>query len=137
MVNSTRTIGQVVIETSRLCLRLWTEQDLPVFAAMNADARVMEFMPHALSPAESDAVATRIREHFERHGFGLWAVEVKGGASFAGFVGLNVSSFQAHFTPCVEAGWRLAYEHRGHGYAIEAARAAVDFGFRSLGLGQI
>jgi RimJ/RimL family protein N-acetyltransferase len=125
------------LETPRLRLRSWREQDLPAFAAMNADARVMGFLPKTLTQAESDSMVARIREHFDRHGFGLWAVEIIEGKRFAGFVGLSVPRFEAHFTPCVEVGWRLAFEHWGHGYATEAATAAVDFGFHNLGLGQI
>ena len=77
------------MRTSRLLLRSWREQDLPGFAARNADPRVMEFFPKVLDRTESDALAARIREHFDRHGFGLWAVEVTGVADFVGFVGLN------------------------------------------------
>jgi RimJ/RimL family protein N-acetyltransferase len=125
------------IKTSRLCLRRWNEQDLPTFAAINADARVMEFLPKLLDRKESDALASRIDEHFNDHGFGLWAVEIPTVTRFAGFVGLSIPRFQAHFTPCVEIGWRLAYEQWGHGYATEAARAALDFGFTKAGLAQI
>jgi RimJ/RimL family protein N-acetyltransferase len=96
---------------------------------MNADPRVMEYFPKSLDRAESDGLAARIRENFARRGFGLWAVEVPGVAEFIGFVGLSVPGFSAHFTPCVEIGWRLAHEHWRHGYATEAARAALDFGF--------
>jgi RimJ/RimL family protein N-acetyltransferase len=94
----------------------------------------MEFFVTPLARFESDAVAGRIRDHFARHGFGVWAVEAPGVADFIGFVGLSVPTFQAHFTPCVEIGWRLAHEHWGHGYATEAARAAIGFGFRDLAL---
>jgi RimJ/RimL family protein N-acetyltransferase len=104
---------------------------------MNADPRVMEFFPKLLDRAESDALAARIRDAFARRGFGLWAVEVPGVADFIGFVGLTVPHFEAHFTPCVEIGWRLARDHWGHGYASEAARAALDFGFWHLGLHEI
>jgi RimJ/RimL family protein N-acetyltransferase len=110
---------------------------MPAFAAMNADPRVMEFMPKTLTREESDAFVTRIQDHFAHNGFGLWAVEVQGIAPFIGFVGLNIPTFTAAFTPCVEVGWRLAYDHWGHGYATEAARAAVDFGFNTLGLKEI
>jgi RimJ/RimL family protein N-acetyltransferase len=126
-----------VIETSRLCLRPWEAEDLPAFAALKADSRVAEILPHVLSRVESDALAARIRAHFDRHGFGLWAVEVRGGACFAGFVGLSVPSFTAHFTPCVEIGWRLAFEHWGRGYATEAAAAAVQYGVTELHLREI
>jgi RimJ/RimL family protein N-acetyltransferase len=104
---------------------------------LNADPRVTEFLSKPLDRAESDALVTRIRNHFAERGFGLWAVQVSGRADFIGFVGLTVPSFEAHFTPCVEMGWRLAREHWGHGYATEAARAALDFGFRHLGLAEI
>ena len=121
--------GGPILTTARLRLRQWREEDLAPFAALNADPQVMEFFPKVLTRAESDAVAGRIRDHFVRHGFGLWAVEVRGAADFVGFVGLAVPSFDAHFTPCVEIGWRLAREHWGHGYATEAASAALAFGF--------
>ncbi|HEX4561896.1 MAG TPA: GNAT family N-acetyltransferase [Gemmatimonadales bacterium] len=125
------------IRTHRLHLRLWRDEDFPAFAALNADPRVMEYLPRPLDRAESDARAARIRAHFARHGFGLWAVEVPGVADFIGFVGLSVPDFEAHFTPCIEVGWRLAHEHWGQGYATEAARAALDFGFRRLALEEI
>jgi len=125
------------IHTARLHLRLWRDEDLPAFAALNADPRVMEFLPKPLDRAESDARAAGIRAHFARHGFGLWAVEVPGVADFIGFVGLSVPQFEAPFMPCVEIGWRLAREHWGFGYATEAARAALDFGFQRLGLEEI
>ena len=129
--------GGPILTTARLRLRQWREEDLAPFAALNADPQVMEFFPKVLTRAESDAVAGRIRDHFVRHGFGLWAVEVRGAADFVGFVGLAVPSFDAHFTPCVEIGWRLAREHWGHGYATEAATAALAFGFVDRALEEI
>jgi RimJ/RimL family protein N-acetyltransferase len=129
--------GHPRLTTGRLCLRPWREQDLAPFAALNADPRVVEFLPKPMTRAESDATAARIGEHFECHGFGLWAVEILGVADFIGFVGLSVPTFEAHFTPCVEVGWRLAYDHWGHGYATEAAQAALVFAFRSLRLDQV
>lgn len=123
--------------TSRLILREWRDEDLGPFAALNADPRVMEFLPGPLSREESDAMAERIRGHFAEHGFGLWAVEVLGGTKFIGFIGLNIPKFEAHFTPCVEVGWRLAAESWGRGYAPEGARTALEYGFRELGLDEI
>ena len=129
--------GVPILTTPRLRLRQWREEDLAPFAALNADPQVMEFFPKTLTRAESDAVAGRIRDHFARHGFGFWAVEAPGIADFMGFVGLAVPSFEAHFTPCVEIGWRLAREHWGHGYATEAATAALAFGFGDRALEEI
>ena len=125
------------LTTERLILRRWRPADWRPFAALNADVRVMEYFPGVFSRAESDALARRIDEHFDRHGFGLWAVEVPGVTAFAGFVGLSIPGFAAHFTPCVEVGWRLAEEYWGRGYATEGARAALAFGFRELGLREI
>ena len=101
---------------------------------MNADPRVMEHFPSLLSPAESDAMVDRMLEHWERHGFGAWALEVPGTAPFIGFIALLRPAFETPFTPCVEIGWRIAAEHWGRGYATEAAREAMRFGFEELGL---
>jgi len=125
------------LTTERLILRRWRPADWKPFAALNGDAHVMEYFSRVLSREESDALARRIDEPFDRHGFGLWAVEVPGVAAFAGFVGLSVPRFAAHFTPCVEVGWRLAEEYWGRGYATEGARAALAFGFEELGLREI
>jgi RimJ/RimL family protein N-acetyltransferase len=125
------------IRTDRLYLRRWVPGDRAPFAAINADPRVMEHFPSVLSRDDSDALAARIEAHFDRYGFGLWAVEIPGIAPFAGFAGLSVPEFEAHFTPCVEIGWRLGAEHWRRGYATEAARAALAFGFETLGLEEI
>ncbi len=97
----------------------------------------MEFLPAPLSRNESDSLADRIEARFETRGFGLWAVEIPGVVPFAGFVGLSVPRFEAHFTPCVEIGWRLAAEHWGRGYATEGAKAALEFGFRWFDFAEI
>lgn len=125
------------IRTDRLLLRRWTPEDRAPFAAMNADPRVMEHFPALLSREESDALASRIEAHFEQHGFGLWAVQIVDAAPFAGFIGLSIPRFEAHFTPCVEIGWRLAADCWGQGYATEGARAALAIGFESLRLDEI
>ncbi len=104
---------------------------------MNADPRVMEHFPALLSREESDGRVARIEAHFAEHGFGLWAVEIPGEAPLAGFIGLGITRFEAHFTPCVEIGWRLAAEYWGRGFATEGAQAALDFGFESLHLQEI
>ena len=100
-------------ETPRLLLREWRAEDREPFAALNADPRVMEHFPGVLTRRQSDALARGSAAHFDRHGFGPWAVEVPGVAPFIGFVGLDVPGFEAHFTPCVEVGWRLAAESLG------------------------
>ena len=125
------------LTTPRLWLRQWRTADLEPFARMNGDPVVMEYFPALQSREQSDAIVTRTEQLFRERGFGLWALEVPGVAEFAGFVGLSVPRFEARFTPCVEVGWRLAREHWGHGYATEAAAAALDFGFGACGLPEI
>jgi RimJ/RimL family protein N-acetyltransferase len=125
------------LRTARLRLRAWEEADLEPLARMSSDPRVMEYLPGMLSREQAAAMLARITAHFAEHGFGLWAVEVPGVAPFIGGVGLAVPRFEAAFMPCVEVGWRLAAEHWGRGYATEAARAALAFGFDELGLDEI
>jgi ribosomal-protein-alanine N-acetyltransferase len=125
------------LRTSRLVLRRWRDDDREPFAALNADPVVMEHFPSPLSREESDALVDRIESGLEQRGWGLWAVEVAGRPAFVGFVGLNLATFDAPFTPAVEVGWRLAREHWGHGYATEGAQAALDFGFDTLALDEI
>jgi RimJ/RimL family protein N-acetyltransferase len=126
-----------VMTTARLRLRRWTDGDRAPFAALNADPRVMAHFPSVLSREESDTGAGRIEEHFGRHGFGLWAVGIPKVTPFAGFIGLSIPAFEAHFTPCVEIGWRLAAEYWGRGYATEGAGAVLGLGFDVLRLDEI
>jgi RimJ/RimL family protein N-acetyltransferase len=123
--------------TSRLKLRQWREADLAPFASLNADPEVMRHFPATMTREQSDAFASYVYETIDRQGWGLWAVEVTDGPPFVGFVGLNRVSFEAHFTPAVEVGWRLAQPFWGNGYATEAAAAAVRFGFEQVDLDEI
>ncbi len=127
----------VTLSSGRVCLRRWRDEDREAFAVMNSDARVMEFFRSRLSRVESDAMVDRIQKHFSEHDFGLWAIEVPGVAPFIGFAGLAWARFSAPFTPSVEVGWRLAFEHWGHGYATEAARLALGYGFGTLALSDV
>jgi len=127
----------VTLAGSRVRLRRWRDEDRDAFAAMNSDARVMEFFRSPLSRIESDAMVDRNEQHFGEHGFGLWAIEIPDVVPFIGFTGLTWARFGAPFTPCVEVGWRLAFEHWGHGYATEAAGLALGYGFGTLALAEI
>ncbi len=125
------------VRTARLVIRPWRDEDLAPFAAMNADPEVMRFFPSVLSREESDAVAARVRGAMAERGFGLWAVEVPDERRFIGFVGLMVPRFEAHFTPAVEIGWRIARAYWNRGYATEAAAEALRIGFEEVGLEEI
>lgn len=121
--------------TERLRLRRWVAADAVPFAALNADPEVMEFLPAALSRGQSDAFIARIEECFSTRGYGLWAVEAPTG--FIGYTGLWPVPGEVPFAPAVEVGWRLARSAWGQGYATEAARAALAYGFSELGLAEV
>ncbi len=126
-----------MIETQRLILRRWKESDHEPFSALNADSKVCKFFPNTLSKKESNALADKIEDRFNENGFGFYALEHKENGNFIGFCGLNKPSFKAHFTPCVEIGWRLSSAYWNKGYATEAARAALDEGFNHYDLKEI
>ena len=92
----------------------------------------MEFFPNVLSEKESNVLAERIRKELKEKPYGMWAVEIPLKAKFIGFTGLHYQDFKAHFTPCIEIGWRFASQYWGQGYATEAAKAALDYGFNHL-----
>ena len=123
------------LTTDRLLLRPWRPSDRVPFAALNADSAVVEHLQGPLSRERSDAFVDRIEAHWASHGWGLWAVEVVDGAPFVGYVGLWPADYVA--PGMVEVGWRLAREHWGQGYATEAAREALRFGFTEVGLDEI
>ena len=125
------------LETERLRLREWLPEDREPLAAMNADRRVMEFFPHPLSRAESDAFFDRIVAEWAESGQGLYAVERRGDGRLIGLTGLHRAAFEASFTPCIEIGWRFVAEVWGQGYATEAARAVLHDAFDRLGLPRV
>ena len=104
---------------------------------MNADPAVMEFFPSLQSREASDASIDAWSAQFNSRGWSSCAVELRSSGEFIGFVGLSVPKHQLPFSPCVEIGWRMAHAHWGQGYATEAARAALDFGFSQLGLTEV
>ena len=123
--------------TDRLTLRQWRDEDREPFAAMNASPVVMEHFPARMTRAQSDALVDRLSTRIDVDGWGLWALEVTETGEFIGFTGLSVPGFDAHFTPAVEVGWRLVPQAWGHGYASEAARRALAYGFGEVGLDEI
>ena len=126
-----------MLETPRLLLRRWQESDREPFRRMNADPRVMEFFACPLSAEQSDAMIDRIQAHTALHGFGFFAAELRATGEFIGMVGLSHVPFEAHFTPCVEIGWRFAAEHWNRGYATEGAREWLRYARDDLALAEV
>lgn len=127
----------IELETARLRIRQWRDEDRDPFADLNADPRVMEFFPGPLDHSESNSLMERCRSLVAEQGWGFWAVETRERREFIGFVGLNVPAYQLPFSPCVEIGWRLGARHWGKGYATEAAKEALRVGFEQLGFQEI
>ena len=129
--------GAPHLRTERLLLRGWRDEDREPYAAINADPQVREFFPELLTRAQSDAQIAVFDEHFAAHGFGMWALELRSSGELIGFAGMDLATYDAHFAPAIEIGWRLARSAWGHGYASEAAREALRFGFAELELEEI
>ncbi len=126
-----------IIQTKRLILRQWCDEDLEPFARLNADPRVREYFPGILSRQESDASVKLMSNHIEKCGWGFWAASLIETSEFIGMIGLEDVYFTAHFTPAVEIGWRLAFDYWGKGYATEGARASLQYAFESLNLNEV
>jgi RimJ/RimL family protein N-acetyltransferase len=128
-----------VVDTERLVLRRFSDDDAAALAAINADPDVMQFIGGGapLRREQSDELLRRFASEWDERGFGLWAVEDRGGGPLLGFCGLTVPMFLPDVLPAVEVGWRLAPHAWGRGIATEAAQAALAFGFEALGMRQI
>lgn len=128
--------GAPSLLTSRLVLRAFEESDRDPFAALNRDPEVVRHLQGPLSRARSDAMVDRVRECWRERGYGLWALELRGSGEFIGYTGLWPADFLPS-APGVEVGWRLARSAWGRGYAAEAAREALLFGFEQVGLAEL
>ena len=128
--------GPVVV-TARLVLRPFEDVDGAPFFALNTHPLVVQSLGSSPTRAESDENLDFIIEEMRTEGWGIWAVEIVGGARFAGAVGLHRVTAALPFLPAVEVEWRLHPDHWGHGYATEAAAAALRFGFEEAGLAEI
>lgn len=126
-----------MIETERMILRRWKPSDIQPFFEINSDSRVMEFYPSTNSLDETKQIVEKIEKSFDENRFGLFAVEKKSDKSLMGFVGLQRVPFKAHFTPAVEIGWRIGFEYWNQGYATEAARNVLTYGFDEIKLKEI
>jgi len=127
----------IEINTPRLRLRQWKQNDFPAFARLNADPVVMAYYPDVMSTEESNAMASKIEALITKNGWGFWAVEKKDDKCFIGFVGLHEPTYDLPVTPCIEIGWRLAKEYWGEGYATEAAKQALAVAFGELSLPEV
>ena len=119
-------------ESDRLLFRQWRDEDKKIFCELNSDPVVMEFFPNPLAREESDRFVDKTVKFIAQNQWGLFAVELKDEGRFIGFIGLATPSFEMHFTPCTEIGWRLHKNFWKKGYATEGAKAVLNFAFNNL-----
>lgn len=129
----------ITLETERLTLRGWRDDDLDALAAINADPEVMRhIMDGSVRDRRQSAEGLqKMVTNWRERGYGLFAVDVRGTGDFIGWAGLAVPDFLPEVLPAVEIGWRLDRRFWGYGYATEAATAAMRFGFLDRGLDRI
>jgi RimJ/RimL family protein N-acetyltransferase len=123
------------LTTPRLRLRSWREADVEPFFAMSNDREVMAHFPSLYTRDVVESLVAKQQEFIAEKGYGFWALEAEG--AFIGFCGIKDVLFDVPWAPAVEVGWRLARHAWGKGYATEAARAAMAYGFGTLGLAEI
>ena len=126
-----------MIETERLLLRPWREEDVGPFVAMNAVPAVIEHLPGPVTAAQARALFAAQNALLEKTGSAFLAMSLKETGELIGFVGVRYQDFAAPFAPCHEIGWRLALPHWGKGLALEGAVASLRHGFDTLGLDEI
>lgn len=115
----------IELQTARLRLRQWHAADIAPFAAINHDAAVMRWIGAPMTHDQTQAWVGRMQQTWQEHGLGLFVAELRATPGCIGYIGLSIPRFTAHFTPCVEIGWRLASQHWGQGLATEGARAVL------------
>ncbi len=126
-----------ILETDRLILRTWVDEDLESMFAINQDPKVMEYFPSLQNLEMTKNFIDKVNTHFENHGYSLYASARKDTKEFIGFIGLLIADFESHFTPATEIGWRLSSNHWGQGFATEGAKAVLDYAFRELKIPEI
>lgn len=127
----------IIIQTERLILRTWADEDAEAYFEINQDPKVIEFLKGPLNKQQVQDFIEYVRRHDEQYGYTTWAVELKETSRLMGFIGLNYVDWPAHFTPAVEIGWRLGSQYWGKGYATEGAQAVLDYGFKQCNLQEI
>jgi RimJ/RimL family protein N-acetyltransferase len=128
------------LTTARLLLRRWRPEDEAALAAINRDPEVTRYLNRPVDEAATTAFYGACLEHWERHGFGFFAVESRQEGTrgrFLGFVGVGYPAFLPELAARPEIGWRLAPEVWGRGLATEAALASRDDAWERLGLGEL
>ena len=111
-----------ILETDRLILRTWHDDDLQPMLAINQDLKVMEYFPSLQDVDMTKNFIDKVNTHFENHGYSLYATVRKDTNEFIGFIGLLMAEFESHFTPATEIGWRLSSNHWGKALPLKVQK---------------
>jgi RimJ/RimL family protein N-acetyltransferase len=118
------------LETERLILRPWRDADLDAYAVMMADPEVTRFIGGVVTRTDAWRGMASLIGHWVLRGFGLWAVERKRDGAVIGRIGVQYPEGW----PSTEIAWTLGRPYWGLGYATEAAKASLDYGFKTTSL---
>ena len=126
-----------ILETERLSLRTWKQDDLSNLLELCSDPEVMRYFPNTLDEQGTKAFLKRLMEMYDKHGYTYFAAEQKDTGAFVGFIGLAYQDYASPCTPAIDIGWRLLPEAWGNGFATEGAKACLAFGFQAKKLDTI
>ena len=126
-----------ILETDRLILRTWADHDFQPMFAINQDPKVMRYFPGLQDEETTKSFIKKVNDHFDKHGYSLYACVRRDSHEFIGFIGLLFADFESHFTPATEIGWRLSSRQWGRGFATEAAQAVLDYAFQELKVAEV
>jgi RimJ/RimL family protein N-acetyltransferase len=122
-----------IVETERLILRGWRAEDLDTWARFMADPEVTRYLSGPQTRPDAWRMLATTIGHWELRGYGFWAVERKSDGALIGRIGLN----NPEGWPGMEVGWTLGREYWGKGYAYEAAKVSMDYGFSNFEIAKL
>lgn len=126
-----------IIETKRLILRTWKNEDASAFFQISQDPKVNELLRGPLTMEQVGNFISRMNDKQAKYGHTLWAAELKETGQLIGYIGLNYTDWKSNFTPAVEVAWQLGSQFWGRGYATEGAEASLEYGFNKCELKEI
>lgn len=129
----------VELTTERLRLRPWRDDDVDALTVIDGDPKVMRYIGDGSvrTRQQTEAAIERMRRGWQDNGFGIFAIETRDTATMIGWTGLAIPKFLPEVLPAVEVGWRLNRRYWGQGFATEAARRVLRFGFDDARLDRI
>ncbi len=139
---------KIFLETERLILRQFTEDDVDNLFELNSDPQVTHLTPDADRPPDYATIQTQTLPQYLAYyqlydGYGCWAAVEKSTQAFIGWFYLRPAIHAAYFNPAfadrddIELGYRLRQAAWGKGYATEGAKALIHKGFLELGMQRV